>query len=208
MTTAVDGRTARAQRTLRIISDAHIGLINDGELKPSAKQIAARAGVSVRALWDHFKDMEALMANTAARQLAEQDEAFEPVPVGMPLAERIATYSSQRAAILEAIAPLARAADLQRPFSAALQQNLQENLNRIRNDVERLFEAELAGLDLSHRTRLVLSICTAADWANWKLLRDSLGQSTNEARAVVENTLTALLDGPPTGPDNTRKQNP
>lgn len=208
MRTAVDGRTARARRTLRIISDAHIGLINDGELKPSAKQIAARAGVSVRALWDHYKDMEALMANTAARQLTEQDEAFKPVPVELPLAERVAAYSSQRAAVLEAIAPLARAADLQRPFSAVLQQNLQENLKRIRNDVERLFDLELAGLDPARRTRMVLSICTAADWATWKLLRDSLGQSVEQARAVVENTLTALLDGPTTGPDNTRKQNP
>jgi TetR/AcrR family transcriptional regulator of autoinduction and epiphytic fitness len=208
MTGAVDGRTARAQRTLRIISEAHIGLINDGELKPSAKQIAARAGVSVRALWDHFKDMEALMANTAARQLAEQDEAFGPVPAVLPLAERVAAYSSQRAAILEAVAPLARAADLQRPFSAALQQNLQENLKRIRDDVERLFEAELAGLDPAHRTRLVLSICATADWANWKLLRDSLGQSPDQARAVVENTLAALLDAASAGPNNKRKQNP
>jgi TetR/AcrR family transcriptional regulator of autoinduction and epiphytic fitness len=208
MTGAVDGRTARAQRTLRIISDAHIGLINDGELKPSAKQIAARAGVSVRALWDHFKDMEAVMANTAARQLAEQDEAFEPVPAGLPLPERIAAYCRQRAAILEAIAPLARAADLQRPFSRALQQNLQENLKRIKDDVERLFEAELGGLDPAHRTRMVLSICAAADWATWKLLRDSLGQSPDEAQAVVENMLAALLDALPAGPEIKRKQNP
>ena len=208
MTGAVDGRTARAQRTLRTISEAHIGLINDGELKPSARQIAARAGVSVRALWDHFKDMEALMANTAARQLAEQDEAFGPVPAVLPLAERVAAYSSQRAAILEAVAPLARAADLQRPFSAALQQNLQENLKRIRDDVERLFEAELGELDPVHRTRLVLSICAAADWANWKLLRDSFGQSSDEARAVVENTLAALLDAASAGHNNKRKQNP
>jgi AcrR family transcriptional regulator len=208
MTGAVDGRSARARRTRQIISDAHIGLINDGELKPSAKQIAARAGVSIRALWDHFKDMESVMANTAARQLAEQDEAFDPVPVGLPLAERIAAYCRQRAVILEAIAPLARAADLQRPFSAALQQNLQENLKRIRDDVERLFDAELGGLAPHHRTRMVLSICAAADWANWKLLRDCLGLSADEARAVVENTLAALLDRPSAGPENNRKQNP
>lgn len=208
MNGALDGRTARSQRTLRIISDAHIGLINDGELKPSAKQIAARAGVSVRALWDHFKDMESLMSNTAARQLSEQDEAFEPVPVGLPLAERLAAFSRQRAVILEAIAPLARAADVQRPFSAALQQNLQENLKRMRDDVERLFAAELAELEPPHRTLMVLSICAASHWANWKLLRDSLGQSADQARAVVENTLAALLVGPSAGSDNKRKKNP
>lgn len=208
MTGAVDGRTARSQRTLRIISDAHIGLINEGELKPSAKQIAARAGVSVRALWDHFKDMEALMANTAARQLSEQDESFEPVPVGLPLAERITAYCRQRAAVLEALAPLARAADIQRPFSPALQQNLQENLKRIRDDVERLFAPELDDLDPALRTRMVLSVCAASHWANWKLLRDSLGQSADHARAVVENTLAALLNSPAAGANNERKQTP
>lgn len=207
MTGAVDGRTARSQRTLRIISDAHIGLINDGELKPSAKQIAARAEVSVRALWDHFKDMEGLMANTAARQLSEQDEAFEPVPVGLTLAGRIAAYSRQRAVILEAIAPLARAADVQRPFSAALQQNLQENLKRIRADVERLFEAELGDLDPSQRTRIILAACAASDWANWKLLRDYLGQPPEQARAVLEEALFGLFRFPSARVENERKQN-
>lgn len=208
MKEAVDGRTARARRTRQIISDAHIGLITDGELKPSARQIAARAGVSIRALWDHFKDMEGVMANTAARQLAEQDEAFEPVPVGLPLAERISAYCLQRAVILEAIAPLARAADVQRPFSTALQQNLQENLQRIRDDVERLFAAELSDLDPSQRTRIILAVCTASDWANWKLLRDYLGQSPEQGRAVLEEALAGLLNFPSATLENKRKQNP
>src|SRR6478752_7108957 len=179
--TSTDGRSARTLRTRQIIRDAHIALINEGELKPSARQIAARAGVSVRALWDHFKDMESLMAATAERQLA---------------------------AVLEALAPLARAADVQRPFSAALQQNLQENLNRIRYHVERLFDAELANLNPEPRTRMVLSICAAADWATWKLLRDHMGQSPDQARAVLETTLTALLAGHVNGLEHERKQNP
>lgn len=202
MTAAPDGRSARARRTRQIIGDAHIGLINDGELKPSAKQIAARAGVSVRALWDHFKDMESVMASTAARQLAGQDADVEPVPAALPLADRIAAYCRQRATVLEALAPLARAADIQRPFSTALQQNLQENLHRIREDIERLFDAELAGLSPERRTCMVLSICAASDWATWKLLRDHLGQSPDQALAVLENTLAALLPGPVTGPEN------
>jgi TetR/AcrR family transcriptional regulator of autoinduction and epiphytic fitness len=203
-----DGRTARARRTRQIISDAHIGLITDGELRPSAKQISARAGVSIRALWDHFKDMEGLMANTAARQLAEQDEVFEPVPAALPLAERIGAYCLQRAVILEAIAPLARAADVQRPFSPALQQNLQENLRRIRDDVERLFAPELEDLDPPHRTRIILAVCAASDWANWKLLRDHLGQTPGQARAVLEEALDGLLTSPAARLENKRKQNP
>jgi len=110
--------------------------------------------------------------------------------------------------VLEALAPLARAADVQRPFSAALQENLRGNLDRIRADVERLFDAELAALDPERRTRTVLSVCAAADWATWKLLRDQLGQSPEQARAVLEHTLTAVLAGPLTGREHERKQNP
>jgi AcrR family transcriptional regulator len=206
--TATDGRNARTLRTRQVIRDAHMDLLRDGELKPSARQIAARAGVSVRALWDHFKDLESLMAATAARQLADQDAGVAPVPAALPLGERIAAYCAQRAAVLEALAPLARAADVQRPFSAALQENLRGNLDRIRADVERLFDAELAALDPEHRTRTVLSVCAAADWATWKLLRDHLGQSPEQARAVLEHTLTAVLAGPLTGREHERKQNP
>jgi len=206
--TATDGRNARTLRTRQVIRDAHMALLRDGELKPSARQIAARAGVSVRALWDHFKDLESLMAATAARQLDDQDAGVEPVPAALPLAERIEAYCAQRAAVLEALAPLARAADVQRPFSAALQENLRGNLDRIRADVERLFDAELAALDPEHRDRSVLSVCAAADWATWKLLRDHLGQSPEQARAVLEHTLTAVLAGPLTGREHERKQNP
>ncbi|WP_434612390.1 hypothetical protein [Arthrobacter sp. A5] len=39
---------------------------------------------------------------------------------GLELPERIERYCQQRAVLLEWVAPLARAADLQRPFSRAL----------------------------------------------------------------------------------------
>lgn len=192
---AVDGRSARAQRTRQIIADAHIALINDGELRPSAKQIAARAGVSQRALWDNFNDMESLMAGTARQLLDRQDQAVQAVEPDGPLPERIERYCQQRAALLESVAPLARAADLQRPFSPALQENLQENLHRIRAAVEVLFAAELAAMEPGDRERLTLAACAAADWASWQLLRDQLGQSVEQARGVLQVTLTALLSG-------------
>ncbi|MCZ2402010.1 TetR/AcrR family transcriptional regulator [Paenarthrobacter sp. Z7-10] len=190
----VDGRAARAQRTRQIIADAHIALINDGELRPSAKQIAARAGVSQRALWDNFKDMESLMAGTARRQLAIQDADFIPVNPDLSLAERIGRYCDQRAGMLEALAPLARAADIQRPFSPALQENLRENLQRIRMAFEALFARELEDLDSAERAELTLAACATADWANWQLLRDQLQLPRAQATAVLYRTLSALLD--------------
>ncbi|GAA1347751.1 TetR/AcrR family transcriptional regulator [Arthrobacter roseus] len=189
----LDGRSARALRTRRTISDAHLALINDGELRPSARQVTERAGVSQRTLWDNFKDMESVMAETAARQLAEQDAALVPIDAGLALAERIELYCAQRGNVLEAVAPMARAADVHRPFSPVLQRNLESNLERIRAEIERLFEPELSLLDEDRRNRITLALCTASDWANWQLLRAYLGQSAEEARRALEVSVGALL---------------
>src|SRR5215469_8489681 len=112
----VDGRTARAARTRNAIVEAHLALIGEGDLKPTGERIAERAGVSLRALWANFKDMEALFAASGRRLTERQDEEFQPVPVDGPLADRINGFCQQRARILEIIAPSARAAALKEPF--------------------------------------------------------------------------------------------
>ena len=76
----VDGRTARSERTRNAIVDAHVSLIGDGDLRPTADRIAKLAGVSLRALWSHFADMEALFAASGQRILERRDASFEPVP--------------------------------------------------------------------------------------------------------------------------------
>ena len=44
----VDGRTARSERTRTAIVDAHLQLIREGDLRPTAEKIAKQAGVSLR----------------------------------------------------------------------------------------------------------------------------------------------------------------
>src|SRR5258705_1289268 len=106
----IDGRTARAERTRSAIVEAHLTLIGEGDLKPTGERIAERAGVSLRALWANFKDMEALFGASGQRLMERQDEEYSPVPVDLPLPERIEQFCRQRSRILEVIAPSARAA--------------------------------------------------------------------------------------------------
>lgn len=65
--TRMDGRTARAERTRNAIVDAHLALIDEGDLNPTGERIAERAGISPRTLWTNFKDMETLFAATGQR---------------------------------------------------------------------------------------------------------------------------------------------
>ena len=81
----VDGRSARAERTRAAIVEALLELNREGDLKPTGERIAERAGVSLRALWANFKDMEALFAAASARLLERQDAEHRPISADLPL---------------------------------------------------------------------------------------------------------------------------
>jgi TetR/AcrR family transcriptional regulator, regulator of autoinduction and epiphytic fitness len=184
----VDGRTARSERTRNAIVDAHVKLITDGDLRPTADRIAKLAGVSLRALWSHFADMEALFAASGERILQNRDAAFEPVPPDLPLAERIDAYTRQRARLLEQIAPAAKAAALKEPFSPALQRYRRLHTERVRDELRSLFAAELDG-----DTERLAALTAVSMWPTWDTLRFAMTLDVEAARATLKRTVTALL---------------
>ena len=188
----VDGRTARAERTRNAIVEAHLALIGEGDLKPTGERIAERAGVSLRALWANFKDMEALFAASGQRLVERQDEEFRPVPVELPLPERIDQFCRQRARILELIAPSARAAQLKEPFSAQLRRNRAANIARVQKEISELFGPELDRAGVG-RDELFHALTVATTWAAWSMMRDELKLDIDEACGIMIRTVTALL---------------
>ncbi|MFI7283320.1 hypothetical protein ACIBOV_23960 [Micromonospora chersina] len=88
-TERVDGRTARAARTRAAIVEAHLGLVGEGDLRPTGDRIAERAGASLRTLWTNFRDMETLFEASGEELLRRQDAAWRPIPAALPLAERV-----------------------------------------------------------------------------------------------------------------------
>ncbi|WP_212826205.1 TetR/AcrR family transcriptional regulator [Catellatospora sp. TT07R-123] len=188
----VDGRTARAERTRAAIVDAHLALIAEGDLRPTGERIAERAGVSLRALWTNFADMETLFEASGRRVLAQQDAAFQPVPPGLPLRRRVDGFCAQRVRLLQLIAPMARAAQLREPYSAQLHRNRLKHIERVREEVEALFapELEMAG---AGRDQLLHALIASTMWPAWAMLRDGLGLDEEQAAAVMARTVTALL---------------
>jgi AcrR family transcriptional regulator len=188
----IDGRTARAERTRNAIVEAHLELIGEGDLKPTGERIAERAGVSLRALWANFKDMEALFAASGQRLSERQDAEYKPVPVDLPLPRRIDEFCRQRARILELIAPSARAAQLLEPFSAQLRSNRAKNIARVQREIKDLFVTELDAAGPA-REQLFHSLTVASTWAAWSMMRDELHLGVEEATGVMVRTVTALL---------------
>lgn len=184
----VDGRTARSERTRKAIVDAHLRLIREGDLRPTADRIARQAGVSLRALWSHFADMEALFAASGKRVLDLRDAAHRPVPAHLPLEDRIQAYCKQRARLLEQIAPAAKAASLKEPFSEALQQYRRVHVARVREELTALFATEIDGDEAVLNALIAVSMWPA--WATW---REAMGLPVASARAALARAVAALL---------------
>ena len=188
----VDGRTARAERTRRAIVDAHLELLNEGDLRPTGERIAERAGVSLRALWTNFKDMERLFAATGELLMERQEAEFRPIPPDLPLPRRVEEFCRQRARILEIIGPAARAARIREPFSAQLRRNRSWYISKLRAEIEVLFAAELEAAGDGHAELMNAFIITCTS-APWSMLRDDQGMPVEQATGVMARTVGALL---------------
>ncbi|MER7006489.1 TetR family transcriptional regulator [Dactylosporangium sp. NPDC000555] len=188
----VDGRTMRAERTRQAITDAHLALLEEGDLRPTAERIAERAGVSLRALWTNFKDMEGLFAAAGERLMQRQRAEFRPIPPELPLPERIERYCAQRARMLELIAPAARAARIREPFSAQLRKSRAWYLQVARDEIETLFALELATAG-PVRGEVLDALMAAATFAGWSMWRDDLHLDVPAATAVFRRVVSALL---------------
>ncbi|HZM75695.1 MAG TPA: TetR family transcriptional regulator [Candidatus Limnocylindrales bacterium] len=187
-----DGRSLRAERTRAAIVDAHLALLDEGHLRTSATRIAGRAGVSVRALWLHFKDMETLYAAANARLIERQKVEHSPIRTDLPLPERIEAFCRQRSRMLEIIAPAARAAHLWQPYSPQLKRNRAMQIGRVRDEVAELFAPELRAAGAG-RDRLLNAILVATTFNAWQMARDELGLDAAAARDIMVHTVTGLL---------------
>ena len=188
----VDGRSLRAERTRRAVVEALHALLDEGNLKVSGRQIAERAGVSLRALWTNFKDMETLYAASNERLMERMRSEYRPIPKDLPLRARVEAFCRQRARMLEIIAPSARAAHLAQPYSPQLQRNRAVQIGHVREEISDLFGHELDAAGPG-RERLRNAVLVATTFNAWQMARDELALGVEEASGVMTQTVMALL---------------
>lgn len=188
-----DGRLARSARTRLAIIDALRALHHDGDLRPTATRVAERAGVSLRTVWQHFDDLESLLAEAGRRDYEIAMTFVAPLDESAPLPERVRALVHQRAQMYDALAPVWRAARLQEPFSPQLRHNRDRLLELGRGQLLRLFDAELAAVPAEARDAVLAALQAATNWSTWESLRTELLLPTEAAAAavvvLVENVL-------------------
>lgn len=169
-----------------------MALLQEGDLRPTGARIASRAGVSTRAVWLVFKDMDALMGAVAEEVFQRMQAERHEVDPALPLAERIAAYCRERARLLEVLTPFARASITRSSKSEVLRRYEQRHVRGFAREIEELFGSELPGPG-PERTGYVRALTVATTWASWSMSRELLDLDVDDSIAVLERTFTDVL---------------
>lgn len=190
----LDGRRRRGQDNRARIVGAMIGLVSEGQVQPSAEQVAARGGVGLRTVFRHFQDMDSLyremsrVIEAELRAIVERPYAAEGFP------DRLFEMIGRRAEGFETIAPFRRAADAVRHRSRFLA----GDANRLAETMRALLLAELPPA-LASDADLVESLDLVMSFEAWSRLRRDQGLEPARARAVVEAAARRLIGAPDLG---------
>lgn len=190
---AADGRVRRAQRSGQAIVEALLDLVGDGEVDPTAQQVAARAQVGMRTVFRRFSDMESLFAEMDARITTNAlPRLLAGRSVGGPR-QRALALVEHRVAFFECIAPFKRAGNVKRWRSPFLLQRHAQLVRLLRSELRRwLPEIEPAPATVADALEL------ATSFEAWDRLRSDQRLSRPRAQAVVERTVLALIAQLPT----------
>jgi AcrR family transcriptional regulator len=192
----LDGRQSRTARSRLAICEACLDLVQEGALQPSADQIAERAGVSRRSIFNHFSDLAELYDAVVEVGLQRCAPLLEEISEHEPVARRVERLVQVRTRFLEATAAFTRALTAQALVGPAADQALRVSKYALRlqhENVERLFGRELLVLSPPERAEVLEAMSAATAPLLWEYLRHSRGNSMQRARAVIQRTLTAIL---------------
>jgi AcrR family transcriptional regulator len=184
----VDGRTTRGQENKKQIVQALIELIREGQPAPTAEMVSARAGVGLRTVFRHFKDMETLYREmTCAVEAILAPVLATPVQ-GETTSEKLMHAIDRRADMFEKLAPLQAASLVHLHESPYLRKRQAENVELQRFLLKAFLPADLVkDKILFEAIDLTLSIET------WLRLRRDQQLSVNQAKKVLRRSVEQLL---------------
>lgn len=188
----LDGRRARGARTRLRVLEALLALVEEGELRPTAQEIATRAGVALRTVYHHFEDVEALRRMALDLQMSRHHEILQGIDLTLPLPDRVGIVTRQLRQLFEAITPIRRATLFDEHSSPEMAEGLRRSRSIRRAYLEQAFAPELG--TMGGDKRLVLdAIDVATSWQTWHSLRGGLGRSAAATERVVHLSLEELL---------------
>jgi AcrR family transcriptional regulator len=190
-----DGRAARSYRARLALADALLNLLNEGVERPTAAQIAERAGVSLRLVFHHFDDLEAIYASAGDLQIERVRTLSKPVDSALPFEERVATFLKIRARVFEYVSPVRRASLRRETSSAEISRRMRVAHQLAREHTLHAFAVEIARAPAGQRAEVGAALDGVTSWEIWEFLRTRSELSVKQASRIVARMVRAILIG-------------
>jgi AcrR family transcriptional regulator len=188
-----DGRLLRAERTRRLVVEVFLDLVQEGELHPTAQQVADRSGVSMRSIFRLFEDLDALHSAAIAAHVERVAHLFEMPAAAGPTEARMAALVAQRTRLYETVAPVRRTAVRLAPRSRPIAAELARANTILRAHLAELFAPELAALPPDRRAESMEALDALTSWEAWERLRTAQRLEVDVAARVVTAAALAVL---------------
>jgi AcrR family transcriptional regulator len=194
-----DGRLERTVRTRKLLIDAYIGVASEKKRIPTTVEVATRAGVSQRSLFERFGSLGAL-------GLAAFDYILEHRPstptgdlVKADRQTRIRFQIGVRGRACETWLPVWRLVVRAQGTSQALEERVEKVRALTRDRLELMYRPELDTLAAPARNAVLIALEALTDWTCWGRMREHYGLSFDQACNAWIEAIERLL--PPT-PDS------
>ena len=191
--TRIDGRNLRAEHTRRKIVAATRALVEETSALPKVAEIALRAGVSVRSVFQHFQEVESLFLVVFDEIVAEAQAEWQPIEPTGPLSARIEAFVAHRAAVCERVLPVRFAAISVEATSTAMAERAKVARAQVRKHIERAFRPERDRLQPTDRRLTLDALRAALDWDLWMNMRRFHDLSAEDAQGVWHKIVTGLM---------------
>jgi AcrR family transcriptional regulator len=188
------GTPAAMRRRVRAL-DAFIDLVLEGNLPPTAEQVAERAGISKATFFRYFESLNAMRYDAGTRMLERFPLLHVSDPGQGPLRERIERFVSLRVQLWEKVhllARLQRTMVLQDPDAARMVGFVRElMLDQVREH----FAPELQERSATQRDDAAALIAMITSVESWEQFRNTYGRSPLQIRRAWTQAIEALLSG-------------
>ncbi|WP_439614071.1 TetR/AcrR family transcriptional regulator [Reyranella sp.] len=194
----IDGRRLRSERTRQLIIEAYLALIreNPSTPMPTAQEIAARAGYSVRSVFERFPDLHTLRVAAADYGLAHAAALAPARDIDGDRATRIRSQVETRAGTCERGVALWRALIYNIDENDALTVRIKIARERTIDRMRLMYRHELATLPELEQRNLLIALEAMTDIESWARMRETYGLSYAESCAVWIRAIDHIL--PPT----------
>jgi len=182
-----DGRVRRSELSRQKIISAVIALVEDGNMDPSAQEVADEASVGLRSVFRHFDDMDSLYSDVIAKM--EQEimpivfAPYETTGWKAQLNERI----DRRVTIYERLRNLLIFGRIRRYKSAVMAHDVNRVSKMQRNQLKEVLPKEVAADKMLFEA---LDVMTSFD--AFRRLREDNGLSAKRAKEVMKDAVWRL----------------